>query len=80
VIRLKNGICCKCKAKDVYLIDLPSYEYGIPIRESTKLGLRYYICASCGYVESYVSNKKHLEKISLMGKYITPKTNRLKWD
>ncbi|MEN8908098.1 MAG: hypothetical protein ABF289_19260 [Clostridiales bacterium] len=73
---MKYGICCKCKATDIYYIEVSKSEYGIPISNLSKAGLRYYICTNCGYVETFVPNKQTLKKISLMGKYISPKIKK----
>jgi predicted nucleic-acid-binding Zn-ribbon protein len=69
---VKDGVCPKCGSHDVrstanlefnpermnrILID-----YGFFLTGQT-VELVFYICADCGYVESYIADEKELQKV-----------------
>lgn len=68
---MKNGRCPKCKSSDIYSganIKMKSGTYGcntIPLGGAfgSHVALDNYICAGCGYVESYISSEKGLQKV-----------------
>ena len=66
---MKNGICSKCGGKDVHLEQSPAYRNGLRASFFRPLRLSNYICADCGYVESYVqarylvSVRENLERV-----------------
>jgi predicted nucleic-acid-binding Zn-ribbon protein len=62
---MKRGICPKCSSSDVYRHNHPQ-DYRCVIGRgyfTTGSSIHEYICASCGYVESYMSSKKDIEKV-----------------
>ena len=73
---MKNGQCPKCGAKAVYsgaqiahkAGGLPGLANAIPIAGNIMFGfskavLDNYVCANCGYVESYISDPAKLQDI-----------------
>ncbi len=76
---MKNGICPKCKAEEIYHglatdgegLSAGSYCLCIEIiagassdeREQKTLWIDTYICSACGYVEMYVSNWEDLPNL-----------------
>jgi len=68
-----NGICPKCGSIEVYSganVPLKKNGYGmnaIPIKGTlfpTLAALENYVCIQCGYVESYISDRRNLEEIA----------------
>ena len=66
---MKNGICLKCGSKaiysgiDVFMKGGMSRSNSIPITTFTMARLDNYVCARCGFVESYVADRENLERI-----------------
>ena len=67
---MKSGTCPKCASKTVYSgasIPLKKGPFGsnsIPVSLTAIAALDNYVCAECGYLESYVSNAERLAEIS----------------
>ena len=67
---MKDGICPKCKSNEVFWggdIILKSGPFGsnsIPVNLTSMAALDNYVCAHCGYLESYVLDSKKLKEIS----------------
>ena len=67
---MKTGICPKCTSSEVYSgagIALKKGPFGsnaIPIALTSIAALDNYVCISCGYVESYISDPGKLAEIS----------------
>ena len=67
---MKDGICPKCKSNEVFSgadIMLKSGPFGsnsIPVNLTSIAALDNYVCAHCGYVESYVLDSKKLKESS----------------
>lgn len=69
---MKKGYCPKCKAQEVYTgkdIKFKKGTYGsntIPLGGifGGEVALDNYVCADCGYVESYINSEKDLKKIA----------------
>ena len=67
---MKSGICPKCKSNEVFSgsnIFLKKGPFGsnsIPIGLTSIAALDNYVCHSCGYVESFVSDLAKLSEIS----------------
>jgi len=67
---LKTGICPKCTSPEVFSgagIALKKGPFGsnaIPIGLTSITALDNYVCTSCGYVESYISDLGKLITIS----------------
>ena len=67
---MKTGICPKCSSTEVFSgagIALKKGPFGsnaIPIKLSSIAALDNYVCTSCGYVESYISDLGKLNTIS----------------
>jgi len=72
---MKNGQCPKCSAANIrvkkgnmgpYGINsIPTGEHGLFTIPAT-IPLDTYICLSCGYVESYISDRRHLSNIAAL--------------
>ena len=66
---MKSGTCPKCQSREVYSGTDVSFKSGlnnantIPLSGLSSAALDNYVCVNCGYVESYISKEKHLEKI-----------------
>ena len=67
---MKTGTCPKCSSDEVFSgagISLKKGPFGsnsIPVGLTSIAALDNYVCADCGYVESYVSDPKKLVEIS----------------
>ncbi len=67
---MKTGICPKCTATKVFSgasVALKKGPFGsnsIPIGLTSIAALDNYVCISCGYVESYISDLGKLTEIS----------------
>ena len=63
---MKNtGVCPKCTSSDLRIMRRKVWATMIPLR-NTIFGAVYtswFICASCGFVESWVESAQDLEKI-----------------
>ena len=66
---MKTGTCPKCSSDAIYSgagIALKKGPFGsnsIPVGLTSIAALDNYVCAECGYVESYVSDPKKLAEI-----------------
>lgn len=61
---MRNGICLKCGAATVHEVDTSRYaDAGIPIGTWGGVGVTYYACVTCGYLEAYVRGEKDLASI-----------------
>jgi predicted nucleic-acid-binding Zn-ribbon protein len=64
---MRNGICPKCGQATVYSgRDIPvknSSSNMIPIDFKHHVGLDNYVCITCGYIESYISDNNALQRI-----------------
>jgi predicted nucleic-acid-binding Zn-ribbon protein len=66
---MKNGICPKCGASEVYAgtevfpKSGPFTSNAIPIGLATMAPLDNYVCMACGYVESYIGNRDDLAAV-----------------
>lgn len=62
---MKKGTCLKCKSTDVYKSGARRAN-GISVMNISQFSaawLENYVCAACGYVESYVMDADKMEKI-----------------
>ena len=66
---MKTGVCPKCSSSAVYSgadIPLKKGPFGsnaIPLSMTSIAALDNYVCADCGYVESYVGESEKLKEI-----------------
>ncbi|HEX8249043.1 MAG TPA: hypothetical protein VF599_12770 [Pyrinomonadaceae bacterium] len=60
---MKDGICAKCGAREVYARRDGTYGLNVPISMFSKTLLELYVCASRGYLEFYVQNAEKLKQI-----------------
>ncbi len=60
---MKNGICLKCKAEEVYLSHTDTHGTRIPLG-LTIVFTELYVCGKCGFFETYVQHQSDLKKIS----------------
>lgn len=74
---MKSGICPKCQSDSVYSgdgIPLKKGPFGsnaIPIGLTLLAAMDNYVCAQCGYVESYISEDTKLEAIAKKWRKVT---------
>jgi predicted nucleic-acid-binding Zn-ribbon protein len=65
---MRNGVCPKCEHATVYSgRDIPAKNSSsnmIPIDFKNHAALDNYVCIRCGYVESYISDRKSLDKLA----------------
>jgi predicted nucleic-acid-binding Zn-ribbon protein len=67
---MKNGICAKCGAAEVYTRRDGNYGLNVPISMFSKTFPELYVCAACGYLEFYVQNEEKLKQIPEMFKKV----------
>ena len=66
---MKRGDCPKCGSSEVYAgtevfpKSGPFTSNAIPVSLTTMAPLDNYVCAACGYVESYISRREDIEAI-----------------
>lgn len=60
---MKDGICAKCGAREVYMRRDGTYGLNVPVSMFSKTLLEAYVCAKCGYLEFYVQNEEKLKQI-----------------
>ena len=66
---MKTGVCPKCQSTEIYSgadIPLKKGPFGsnaIPVSMTSIAALDNYVCADCGYVESYVGEREKLKEI-----------------
>ena len=67
---MKNNQCSKCGSEEIYSgADVfpksgPFTSNSIPVSLTSIAALDNYICADCGYVESYIADAHKLKEIS----------------
>ena len=61
---MKDGICPKCEAKEVRLVENTAWMFAIRLTFLQKAMLNYYVCTNCGYVELFVKGESLLPKIA----------------
>ena len=75
---MKTGTCPKCSSDAIYSgagVALKKGPFGsnsIPVGLTSIAALDNYVCAECGYVESYVSDPKKLAEIARKWDKIDP--------
>jgi len=57
---MKSGKCIKCHSSNVYV---KAYEINSILINGKQVANESYICADCGYFETYVTDKDALGKI-----------------
>jgi predicted nucleic-acid-binding Zn-ribbon protein len=60
---MKDGVCAKCGAREVYKQRDGAYGLNVPISMFSKTLLELYVCAECGYIEFYVQSEEKLKQI-----------------
>ncbi len=70
---MKQGICVKCQATDVYMIRRRGEQGGIFISGWLDAAVDYYICTKCGYTESYIMDEQELRKVQKNGVKVQPR-------
>ena len=68
---MRDGICPKCGSEEVYSgANVPKMHRGlntVPIKGTlyvTLAPLDNFVCVTCGYVESYIADERHLADIA----------------
>lgn len=59
---MKSGTCPKCNSSNVYF---KPYELAEVRLHRTKVESADYVCADCGYFETYITDKEALSKIAV---------------
>jgi uncharacterized Zn finger protein len=72
---MKSGICPKCGSEEVYKRKSGGYTT-VMITRFTGVITYYYVCAECGYVESYIEERDKLETIRKKWEHATKKFKR----
>ncbi len=57
---MKSGKCIKCNSSNVYVKE---YELNTITLNGKRIANESYICADCGYFETYITDKDALSKI-----------------
>ena len=71
---MKSGMCPKCKSATVYQRNFPGgYRSALALAFDSGVRLEDYVCAACGYVESYLEDLNKLSKVKKHCRLITPK-------
>ncbi len=60
---MKEAKCVKCDSSGIYKHEGLFYRGNLGISFWSSTRVTDYVCTSCGYIESYVEDKKKLEKI-----------------
>lgn len=61
---MKQSQCPKCGGKDIRTSDIKGQHATIPVTNFRGAYLKHQVCVSCGYVEAYVADPKHLKRIA----------------
>ena len=61
---MKQSPCPKCGGKDIRTRDINGQHTTIPITNFRSAYLKHTVCVSCGYVEAYAADPKHLKRIA----------------
>lgn len=73
---MKNGVCPRCRAQEVYSSANIRYKTGnsstIPLSFLRSIPLDNYVCTSCGYVESYVADPEMLLRVKDIWSRVEP--------
>jgi hypothetical protein len=67
---MRRGICPKCNSNTVYATDAPDSDFKLPrsmaniliatAAVQSRVACERYVCVSCGYYETYVSDREFL--------------------
>ena len=71
---MKNGVCIKCGAEDVYKAQEAPYRRSAPADRIFAQGeVLAYICCSCGYMEEYTDSPdgRYFERVREKGEKIS---------
>ncbi len=71
---MRSGNCPKCRANSVYATNLTDKNFLLPTGEqdifigkvaiAEQIQTERYVCANCGYFETYVANRQFLQQIA----------------
>jgi Zn finger protein HypA/HybF involved in hydrogenase expression len=62
---MKSGICPKCQAKEVHVVDGNQTDVSVPLGTfSAGAFAKMYVCVKCGYIEFFIEDEKDLPKIA----------------
>lgn len=71
---MRNGNCPKCNSNTVYATNVFDSDFTLPKSEQNvfigkavvieKVATERYVCATCGYFETYVANREFLSAIT----------------
>jgi predicted RNA-binding Zn-ribbon protein involved in translation (DUF1610 family) len=63
-LAMKQSTCPKCGGKDIRAKEGRDPQSTIPVSPFRSAGLNYRVCVSCGFVETYITDPKHLKRIA----------------
>lgn len=69
---MKNGICPKCEAQEVYLVKEKVVELSVQLSWTRFVNIGQYLCTNCGYTECFANDKSLLPKIAEKYQKIVP--------
>lgn len=68
---MRSGVCAKCRQSEVYELPLRRYDgTGLPLTSFRSANTTVYVCAGCGYTETYVDAdslalvRKHAKRVT----------------
>lgn len=61
---MKNGICTKCGAKEIHVVDGSRTGISISLSWSSNAFTNLYVCVKCGYLELFVEDAEDLPRIA----------------
>jgi len=60
---MKQSSCPKCGGRDIRTSSIKGEHSQIQVTRFRGAYLKHNVCVSCGYVEAYVADPKHLKRI-----------------
>ena len=62
---MKSGVCPKCKSNEVYYREggITTSSVTVAVTSWSVATTDNYVCTDCGYLESYITKPKFLQKI-----------------
>jgi len=61
---MKDGICPKCGAKEIHIVDGNRTGISISLSWSRNTFANLYVCVKCGYIEMFVEDEEDLPRIA----------------
>ena len=61
---MRTGVCPKCDAREVHLVEKTPTELAIALGWTNTAFVNFYVCTKCGYLEVFVKDRKLLPNIA----------------